>query len=144
MGEHRVRRRQEHRSGRERKTSHRRQGIYGQPEEEGSEDDPEEVGVALDALAGVEDHPFPGEERVLIQMNEPLRQDNLVLFQSSYGSTRRGEEYSVFSVVRNVSDKWPEYSMWVITVGMVLAFGRKLIGFVRNQAKRRPAAGGAA
>jgi hypothetical protein len=85
-----------------------------------------------------------GEERVLIQMNEPLRQDNLVLFQSSYGSTRRGDEYSVFSVVRNVSDKWPEYSMWVITVGMVLAFGRKLIGFVRSQAKRRPAAGGAA
>ena len=85
-----------------------------------------------------------GEEGVLIQMNEPLRQDNLVLFQSSYGSDQRGVEYSVFSVVRNVSDKWPEYSLWVITVGMVMVFGRKILGFVKTQAKRRAAAGGAA
>lgn len=85
-----------------------------------------------------------GEERVLIQMNEPLRQDDLVLFQSSYGSTRRGQEYSVFSVVRNVSDKWPEYSMWVITLGMVLAFGRRILGFLRMQAMRRSIAEGSA
>ena len=85
-----------------------------------------------------------GEERVLIQMNEPLRQDNLVLFQSSYGSTRRGEEYSVFSVVRNVSDKWPEYSLWVITLGMLITFSRKLLGFVKSQVKRRAAPEGTA
>ncbi len=83
------------------------------------------------------------EERVLIQMNEPLRHDNLVLFQSSYGNTRGGDEYSVFSVVRNVSDKWPEYSMWVITFGMLLTFLRKLFGFVKAQGKRRSAPGGA-
>jgi hypothetical protein len=85
-----------------------------------------------------------GEERVLIQMNEPLRQDHLVLFQSSFGNTGRGDEYSVFSVVRNVADKWPEYSMWVITVGMLLTFARKLVGFVKSQTKRRTAMGSTA
>ena len=81
-----------------------------------------------------------GSERVLIQMNEPLRQGGVVLFQSSYGSTRTGTEYSVFSVVRNASDKWPEYSMWVITLGMLMTFGRKLVGAVKTQSRRRAAA----
>ena len=81
-----------------------------------------------------------GEERILIQMNEPLRHEGLVLFQSSYGQSPRGDEYSVFSVVRNVSDKWPEYSMWVITVGMLMAFGRKILSFVKGQSKKRASA----
>ena len=85
-----------------------------------------------------------GEQPVLIQMNEPLRKNNLVLFQSSYGNTRRGDEYSVFSVVRNVSDKWPEYSLYVITLGMLITFVRKLLGFVKSTNKKRTAAAGAA
>ena len=75
-------------------------------------------------------------ERVLIQMNEPLRSDNLVLFQSSYGAFQ-GRDYSVFSVVRNVSDKWPEYSLWVITVGMLITFGWRLWIFIGRQTKLR-------
>ena len=88
--------------------------------------------------------PTGGERDVLIQMNEPLREGGVVLFQSSFGNTRGGREYSVFSVVRNPSDKWPEYSMWVITVGMVMAFGRTLLGFIRKQNQRRQKAAGAA
>ena len=85
-----------------------------------------------------------GEKPVLIQMNEPLREGNLVLFQSSYGQTRSGREYSVFSVVRNLSDKWPEYSLWVITFGMLLTFLRKLLAFIKAQGKRRAKTPGAA
>lgn len=89
-----------------------------------------------------------GTERpVLIQMNEPLRDGGLVLFQSSYGPDTPGHEgpfFSVFSVVRNPSDKWPEYSLWVITVGLVIAFGRTLWNYIRKQSKRRNAAGGQA
>lgn len=81
------------------------------------------------------------QEKVLIQMNEPLREGNLVLFQSSFNQFN-GREYSVFSVVRNVSDKWPEYSLWVTTVGMLWVFGTKLILFVRRQSKRAAAPGG--
>jgi hypothetical protein len=77
-----------------------------------------------------------GEERVLIQMNEPLREGGLVLFQSSWGpqtADSDGPFFSVFSVVNNPSDKWPEYSLWVITLGLVFAFGRTLLRFLRKQ-----------
>ncbi len=59
------------------------------------------------------------------------------LLSAGQGHTLQEEPYSVFSVVRNVSDKWPEYSMWVITVGMLMAFGRKLLGFLRVQESHR-------
>jgi hypothetical protein len=78
------------------------------------------------------------EERVLIQMNEPLRRDNLILFQSSFGN-QGGRNTSTFSVVRNVSDKWPEYSLYVVTIGMLLAFGLKLYKYILREAKNRPA-----
>lgn len=83
-----------------------------------------------------------GEEQILIQMNEPLRQDGMVLFQSSYGpqlpggAVPKGERlYSVFSAVANPSDKWPEYSMWVIAFGLLLTFGRTLLRYTKKQAE---------
>ena len=81
--------------------------------------------------------PAGTERPVLIQMNEPLREGGVVLFQSSFGSTQGGREYSVFSVVSNPSDKWPEYCLWVITLGLLLAFGRRLFAFIRTQSQRR-------
>ena len=86
-------------------------------------------------------------ERVLIQMNEPLRHEGLVLFQSGFGPNPAGPNdrlFSIFSVVRNPSDKWPEYSLWVITFGLVWAFGRKLFGWIRLQYQKRAIEGGAA
>jgi hypothetical protein len=61
-------------------------------------------------------------EEKLIQMNDPLRAEGLVLFQSSFGEDETGRPFSQFSVVRNPSDHWPEYSAWVIGLGMALAF----------------------
>jgi hypothetical protein len=77
-----------------------------------------------------------GGEKVLIQMNEPLRDGGLVLFQSSWGPSDAGPDgpfFSVFSVVRNPSDKWPEYSLWVIALGLLLTFGQSLLRFTRKQ-----------
>ncbi len=88
--------------------------------------------------------PTGTERPSLIQMNEPLREGGVILFQSGLGKTQAGREYSVFSAVRNPSDKWPEVSMWIITVGMVIAFGRRLMAFIRTQSKRRQQAAGAA
>jgi len=85
------------------------------------------------------------QKPILIQMNEPLREGGLVLFQASYGPSTPGYQgpfFSVFSVVRNPSDKWPEYSLWVITFGLVLAFGRNLLNFIRRQNQRRSQAAG--
>lgn len=87
--------------------------------------------------------PTGSERPVLIQMNEPLREGGVVLFQSSFGQTQAGREYSVFSAVSNPSDKWPEYSMWVITLGLLVAFGRRLLAFIRTQSQRRQRAAGA-
>ncbi len=81
-----------------------------------------------------------GSERILIQMNEPLRHEGLVLFQSSWGPANAGPGarlYSTFSVVANPSDRWPEYGLWVITIGMVVAFGRRLLAYLRSQSKNR-------
>jgi hypothetical protein len=81
-----------------------------------------------------------GEEEILIQMNEPLRDGGLVLFQSSWGPENAGPDgpfFSVFSVVRNPSDKWPEYSMWIIALGLVMTFSRTLLRFVRKQNAER-------
>jgi hypothetical protein len=79
------------------------------------------------------------QERVLIEMNEPLRSEGLVLFQSGWGPQGLPDGarlFSTFSVVDNPSDKWPEYALWVITLGLLVVFGRKLLGFLRSQNKK--------
>jgi len=63
----------------------------------------------------------------------------LPILSAGSGHILEEEPYSVFSVVRNVSDKWPEYSMWIITLGLLTVFVRKLLGFARTQAGRRTA-----
>jgi len=80
------------------------------------------------------DGPVP--QPVKIRMNEPLRRDGLVAFQSSYGPSdaRPGDRmFSVFAVVRNPSDQWPLYACIVISVGMLVHFGRKLLRHVKKE-----------
>jgi hypothetical protein len=80
------------------------------------------------------------EERVRIQMNEPLRSEGIVLFQSSWwpqNGPPDGRVQSIFSVVRNPSDYWPLYACIVIGVGLLLAFVPRLLQFARSQEKRR-------
>jgi hypothetical protein len=81
-------------------------------------------------------------EQARIEMNRPLRDGGLVLFQASFGErpTAGGPvTFSQFAVVRNPADKWPEYACWVIAAGMLLAFGERLLGFMRAQSARRAA-----
>jgi len=80
------------------------------------------------------------EEKIRIQMNEPLRHEGLVLFQSSWGPQNAppgARLFSVFSVVRNPSDYWPLYSCILIGIGLILAFVPKLLKFVRSQGRER-------
>jgi hypothetical protein len=66
-----------------------------------------------------------GEAKVTIQMNEPMRHEGLTFFQASYGPPGAGpgqNMYSVFEIVRNPADKWPEYSLYVVTFGMLVTF----------------------
>jgi hypothetical protein len=66
---------------------------------------------------------------VTIQMNEPMRYEGLTFFQASYGPPGAGpgeKMYSVFEIVRNPADKWPEYSLYIVSFGMLITFLQKL------------------
>lgn len=79
------------------------------------------------------------EESVLIKMNDPMRRDGYTFFQASWGpqDARPGDTlFSVFEVVRNPADKWPEWSLYITGVGLLVHFIMKLVLFLRNPAKR--------
>jgi hypothetical protein len=76
---------------------------------------------------------------VKIEMNEPLRSQGLVLYQSSWGpsNARPGDRlFSTLAVVRNPADQYPLYACIVIAIGLVLHFSRKLFLFIRSEARR--------
>ncbi len=80
------------------------------------------------------------EQRALIRMNEPLRRGGHALYQHNWGPQDPRDPsptYSVFSVSRNPSDKWPEWATYVIGLGLLLAFGEKLLKYIRSQARSR-------
>ncbi|MCA8969688.1 MAG: cytochrome c biogenesis protein ResB [Planctomycetes bacterium] len=81
-----------------------------------------------------------GETRTAkIEMNQPLRRDGFILFQSSYGPKGAGpndRKFSVFQVVSNPSDHWPLIACIVIAIGLLLHFGSKLFRWMRAERKR--------
>jgi cytochrome c biogenesis protein ResB len=81
-----------------------------------------------------------GEAKVTIQMNEPMRYEGLTFFQASYGPPGAGpgdKMYSVFEIVRNPSDKWPEYSLWIVSFGMAVTFLIKLGTFLTAASRKK-------
>lgn len=79
------------------------------------------------------------QRKVRIEMNDPLRDQGLILFQSSWGppDAKPGDElFSVFAVVHNPSDHWPLYSCIIIAIGMALTFTQKFMAYGRRQTKR--------
>lgn len=80
------------------------------------------------------------EAEVRIQMNEPMRYEGFTFFQASYGPTgaKPGEEmYSVFEIVKNPADNWPEYSLYVVAFGMLVTFLTKLGGHLAAASRKR-------
>jgi hypothetical protein len=81
-----------------------------------------------------------GEAKVTIQMNEPMRYEGLTFFQASYGPPGAGpgdKMYSVFEIVRNPADKWPEYSLWIVSFGMAVTFLIKLGSFIAAGSRKK-------
>jgi len=74
-----------------------------------------------------------------IYMNEPLRKDGFVFYQTSFGTdpARAGSFYSTFEVANNPSDQWPKWACYVIAVGMLIHFTMKLWRFVAAENRRR-------
>lgn len=80
------------------------------------------------------------ESAVRIEMNEPMRYEGLTFFQASYGpeGAKPGEKmFSIFEIVRNPADKWPEYSLYIVAAGMLITFLTKLFGHLSAAARKR-------
>lgn len=80
------------------------------------------------------------ESEITIQMNEPLRYEGLTFYQASYGPQGAGpdqELFTVLEVVSNPADRWPEYSLYIVTFGMLIAFVTKLVQFLVGQSRKR-------
>ncbi|MBW2534387.1 MAG: cytochrome c biogenesis protein ResB, partial [Deltaproteobacteria bacterium] len=76
---------------------------------------------------------------VRIEMNQPLRDGGLVLYQAYWGPSNAAPGtplFSTLSVVQNPADQWPLYSCIVIALGLVLHFSRKLGRYVRVEARK--------
>jgi hypothetical protein len=83
-----------------------------------------------------------GQERdVQIYMNTPLRKDDFVVYQTSWGPQISGRPaggppwYSVFEVSKNPSDQWPMYACFVIAIGLLIHMLMKLIRFLQSSAR---------
>jgi len=75
-------------------------------------------------------------QEVHISMNEPMRHEGYIFYQSNWGRDARGE-FSGLAVVANPADRVPWIALTIITVGLVLHFTRKLWQHIRTEAGRR-------
>jgi hypothetical protein len=78
-----------------------------------------------------------GSQEAQIFMNNPLRRDGYVVYQTNWGPQPAGGPpwYSVFEVSWNPSDVWPAIACIVIWIGLFLHFGKKLLGFLDSSAR---------
>ena len=81
-----------------------------------------------------------GEVDITISMNKPMRYDGMTFYQASFGPRGAGPDdrlYTVLEVVENPSDKWPEYALYIVTLGLLVAFVTKLVQFLLAQSRNR-------
>lgn len=72
------------------------------------------------------------EQDAQIFMNNPLRKEGFVLFQTNWGpqDTRTAPFYSIFEVAQNPSDQWPKIASLIIGIGMLIHFLIKIVRFL--------------
>jgi hypothetical protein len=80
------------------------------------------------------------ETKHFIEMNAPMREGGLTLYQRTMMSGPATKDWVIsgFEVVRNPSDKWPEYSIYIASFGLCLHFILKLVNFL-TRSKSTPA-----
>ena len=85
------------------------------------------------------------EEKKIITMNAPLRDNGLVLFQASFSQERSVaggmKNRSVFAVVENPSDNWPLYATIAVSVGLLIHMAGQLTRFLSRAKKQKEGKG---
>lgn len=87
------------------------------------------------------------EEKKIITMNEPLRDEGYVLFQASFSMDQTGQsnlKQSVFAVAQNPSDHWPLWSCVAASIGLLIHFISMLGRFMKRSGKSAPSPASAA
>jgi len=69
-------------------------------------------------------------------MNEPMRYEGYTLYQARW-EDRGDRAMSGFAIVKNPSDQWPKYSLYISILGLTIHFGMKLGGFMVKSSKGR-------
>ncbi len=69
-----------------------------------------------------------------VWMNNPLRYAGVTMYQSDFGTTPAGVEFTGLQVVTNVGWMIPYVSCMIVVVGMFYQFGGTLLRFVRGRA----------
>ncbi len=68
-----------------------------------------------------------------IVMNKPMRHEGITLYQASWAPPAPGgRPSSGFAIVRNPSDQWPKWSLYIASFGLMLHFGMKLFRFLSS------------
>ena len=76
-----------------------------------------------------------------IVMNQPMRHRGHILSQNDWGpkDNERGPTYTILEMTVNPVEQWPMYCTFVIGLGLLFHFVRKLIVHVEKQHKKRMA-----
>lgn len=81
------------------------------------------------------------EEKKIITMNEPLRDNGLVLFQASFSQERMDSggqrNRSVFAVVKNPSDNWPLYATIAVSIGLLIHMAQQLSRYLSKASRKK-------
>ena len=83
-----------------------------------------------------------GDQRISdeIVMNEPMRHSGYTIFQADWQGEDSGTlPLSGFAIVKNPSDKWPEYSLYAATIGLLLHFVMMLVRFAGGSSRKSQA-----
>lgn len=78
-------------------------------------------------------------EKIVIKMNEPMRNRGFTFFQASYGPANAapGEKlYTQFAVVKNPSDHWPLVSLLIVLGGLLFHLILKLMDHLEHSSRR--------
>ena len=73
------------------------------------------------------------EKKYSIVMNKPMRHEGITLYQATWAPPPPGgRPSSGFAIVRNPSDQWPKWSLYIASFGLMLHFGMKLFRFLSS------------
>jgi len=89
----------------------------------------------MSKIKRIEDEAIPVE----ISMNEPMRKGGFTFFQRTMSGGPQADgapEYSGLEVVSNPADKWPEYSLYMVTLGLFIHFVTKLWIFLLGSSRK--------